>query len=96
MGTGGDELFGSYTSFQDLPKLLSFSKYAKWVPQKLLRSLAKQVSAALQPARGPMLPQTRWAKLAEMIEPAMICYGFISWHTHCSYPTSNGNLPGAC
>jgi len=68
VGTGGDELFGGYTSFQDLPKLLAFSKYAKWAPQKLLRSLAKQVSAAMQPARGTMPPQTRWAKLSEMIE----------------------------
>jgi asparagine synthase (glutamine-hydrolysing) len=68
VGTGGDELFGGYTSFQDLPKLLSFSKYTKWMPQKLLRSLARQVSAAMQPARGTMPPQTRWAKLSEMIE----------------------------
>ena len=68
VGTGGDELFGSYTSFQDIPKLLSFSKYAKWVPQKILQTLAKRVSAALQPARGTMPPQTRWAKLPEMIE----------------------------
>ncbi len=67
VGTGGDELFGSYTSFQDLPKLLLFSKYARWVPQKLLQSLATQVSAAMQPARGAMPPQTRWAKLSEMI-----------------------------
>ena len=68
VGTGGDELFGGYTSFQDLPKLLSFSKYTKWMPPKALRSLAKQVSAVMQPARGTMPPQTRWAKLSEMIE----------------------------
>ena len=68
VGTGGDELFGGYTSFSDLPKLLSFSKYAKWAPQKLRHLLAKQMSAAMQPARGTMPPQTRWAKLSEMIE----------------------------
>ena len=33
-GTGGDELFGGYTSYRDLPVLHRWSRRAAWVPQK--------------------------------------------------------------
>jgi len=68
VGTGGDELFGGYTSFRDLPMLLQLSKRAKWLPRDMIRALAKLISSTLQPSRGLVPPQTRWAKLSEMIE----------------------------
>jgi asparagine synthase (glutamine-hydrolysing) len=71
VGTGGDELFGGYTSFRDLPTLLRWSKHANWLPGGVVRGLAKLVSAVLQPTRGAVPPQTRWAKLQEM----MLCGG---------------------
>ena len=67
-GTGGDELFGGYTSFRDLPTLLRLSKSAKWLPRGATRGLAHRLSSLLQPTRGAMPAQTRWAKLPEMIE----------------------------
>src|SRR5262245_55933038 len=67
VGTGGDELFGGYTSFRDLPTLLRWSRHAKWVPAGLLSALARLLAAALQPSRGPVARQTRWAKLPEMV-----------------------------
>jgi asparagine synthase (glutamine-hydrolysing) len=68
VGTGGDELFGGYTSFRDLPMLWHFSKQTKWMPRGVLRTLAKVLSSALQPSHRTMPAQTRWAKLPEMIE----------------------------
>jgi asparagine synthase (glutamine-hydrolysing) len=67
VGTGGDELFGGYTSFRDLPALLRWSKRANWVPRGVVRRLAKLVSSVLQPIGGAVPPQTRWAKLPEMV-----------------------------
>lgn len=67
VGTGGDELFGGYKSFRDLPILLRWSKRARWIPQKVIRQVAKLVSSALQPSRGTVPPQSRWAKLPEMM-----------------------------
>jgi asparagine synthase (glutamine-hydrolysing) len=66
-GTGGDELFGGYASFRDLPKVLQWSKRAKWMPQRVIVELAKLVASMLQPSRGAIPPQTRWAKLPEMV-----------------------------
>jgi asparagine synthase (glutamine-hydrolysing) len=67
VGTGGDELFGGYTSFRDLPALAAWSKRARRIPRGLLVGLAKRAVAALQPARGGFARQTRWAKLPDMI-----------------------------
>src|SRR5438445_7944441 len=67
VGTGGDELFGGYASFHDLPALLRWSTRAKWIPAEMRVALAKLVSAAMQPSRGGFPQQTRWAKLPEMV-----------------------------
>ena len=50
VGTGGDELFGGYTSFRDLPALLEWSRRAKWVPNWILQQLARMVSSVMQPS----------------------------------------------
>jgi asparagine synthase (glutamine-hydrolysing) len=68
VGTGGDELFGGYTSFRDLPTLSRWSKLADWVPGTVVQRMAKLVSSIMQPARGAFPPQTRWAKLPNMLE----------------------------
>jgi asparagine synthase (glutamine-hydrolysing) len=69
VGTGGDELFGGYKSFRDLPRLLRWSRRTSWVPESLRAALATAVASAMQPRRGPFPPQTRWAKLPEMFRP---------------------------
>lgn len=68
VGTGGDELFGGYSSFRDLPALHRWSRRLRWVPPSLLASAASLARAALAPARGAIPPQTRWAKLPEMVK----------------------------
>ena len=67
VGTGGDELFGGYTSFRDLPALARWSKRTGWIPNSMRTGVARLLSAALQPGEGTMPQQTRWAKLADML-----------------------------
>jgi asparagine synthase (glutamine-hydrolysing) len=66
-GTGGDELFGGYTSYRDLPVLHRWSRRAAWVPRSLQTAAATLATWPLRRSDGTMPPQTRWAKLPEMV-----------------------------
>jgi asparagine synthase (glutamine-hydrolysing) len=65
-GTGGDELFGGYRSFVELPKMMSGTS---WFPGRLLDGViggtAKMAGGAFY-AMGRAPPQTRWGKLADV------------------------------
>jgi asparagine synthetase B (glutamine-hydrolysing) len=66
-GTGGDELFGGYKSFTDLPRAARASRMLKHVPARWWRPAA---GAALRLKRGSsndVPPQTRWGKLEDVI-----------------------------
>ena len=67
VGSGGDELFGGYTSFRDLPALQRWSARGRWFPLELRVAAAQAVSALMHRRRGSLPPQTRWAKLPEMV-----------------------------
>jgi asparagine synthase (glutamine-hydrolysing) len=67
VGSGGDELFGGYTSFRDLPKLMHWCRSARWIPAGLRVAAGRVVASAMQPSRGTFPPQTRWAKLPDML-----------------------------
>ncbi len=66
-GTGGDELFGGYTSYRDLPVLQRYSRHTAWVPRGLQVAAATLATWPLRCSGGKMPPQTRWAKLPEMV-----------------------------
>jgi asparagine synthase (glutamine-hydrolysing) len=66
-GTGGDELFGGYTSYRDLPVLHRWSRRAAWVPQSLQVAAAMLATWPLRCSGKTIPPQTRWAKLPEMV-----------------------------
>ena len=66
-GTGGDELFGGYTSYRDLPVLQRWSRRTAWVPRGLQVAAAKLATRLLRRSGGAVPPQTRWAKLPEMV-----------------------------
>jgi asparagine synthase (glutamine-hydrolysing) len=66
-GTGGDELFGGYTSYRDLPVLHRWSRRTAAVPSSLSVGVARLVSRLLSRSGGGVPPQTRWAKLPEMV-----------------------------
>ena len=66
-GTGGDELFGGYTSYRDLPVLHGWSRRAACVPRSLQTAAASLATWPLRNSGGAMPPQTRWAKLPDMV-----------------------------
>ena len=66
-GTGGDELFGGYTSYHDLPVLERWSRRVAWVPRGLQVGAATLATWPLRRFGGAVPPQTRWAKLPEMV-----------------------------
>jgi asparagine synthase (glutamine-hydrolysing) len=66
-GTGGDELFGGYTSYRDLPVLQRWSRRTAWVPGSLNVTAAELASRFLSPSGKTVPSQTRWAKLPEMV-----------------------------
>jgi asparagine synthase (glutamine-hydrolysing) len=64
-GTGGDELFGGYRSFAELPRALKWSRRARLMPRRLLQPIGSAVARAQYGRFGETPPQTRWGKLAD-------------------------------
>jgi asparagine synthase (glutamine-hydrolysing) len=68
VGTGGDELFGGYRSFRELPRLLALGRAARPVPASLVHSASRLLARWKSGGSGADVgPQTRWAKLPDMI-----------------------------
>jgi asparagine synthase (glutamine-hydrolysing) len=67
VGTGGDELFGGYTSFRDLPALHRFCRFLPGVSRAGLAKAAELALSALHREGGAIPRQTRWAKLPDMV-----------------------------
>jgi asparagine synthase (glutamine-hydrolysing) len=66
-GTGGDELFGGYPTYRELPALHCWSRRAAWAPRSLLVAAARLATWRLRRSGRAMPPQTRWAKLPDMV-----------------------------
>lgn len=66
-GTGGDELFGGYRSFTDIPRAARVSRKLKRVPVGALRGAAKGVARWKVGRSGEIPPQTRWGKLGDVL-----------------------------
>ena len=65
-GTGGDELFGGYRSFRDLPLASRVSRHVPRTAGALLDLAGRGIaSAALAAGRVP--PQTRWGKALDVL-----------------------------
>jgi len=69
-GTGGDELFGGYGSYRDLPVLHRLSRCIAWVPRGPQVAAASLATWRLRHGSGAVPPQTRWAKLPDMVRHA--------------------------
>jgi asparagine synthase (glutamine-hydrolysing) len=67
-GTGGDELFGGYRSFRDLPRGQRAARATRLVPKAWLASLTRQVARIRSGKNGGVPPQTRWAKLGDLLQ----------------------------
>lgn len=70
VGTGGDELFGGYASFRDLPRLARWAQRTRWIPPGVRAALARELASALAPGSAGVPSQARWAKLPAMLERA--------------------------
>src|ERR1700733_13676972 len=70
-GTGGDELFGGYPSFVELPKMMSGTA---WLPGRALdgaiRGTARMAGGMFWNGLKRSPPQTRWGKLADVARAA--------------------------
>src|SRR5262249_39222069 len=58
---------GGYASFRDLPVLQRWSRRASWVPRGVQVAVATLATSGVRRFDGKVQPQTRWAKLAEMV-----------------------------
>jgi asparagine synthase (glutamine-hydrolysing) len=67
IGTGGDELFGGYPTFRATPTLQTWNRRTRAVPVWLRMQGARLASRMLAGSGGSTAPQTRWAKLPEMV-----------------------------
>ena len=69
VGTGGDELFGGYTSFRDLPQLSLGAGGNTWIPRRAKVAAAEVMAMAMQGGNlvARNSAQTRWAKLPDMV-----------------------------
>ncbi|MBX3707347.1 MAG: asparagine synthase (glutamine-hydrolyzing) [Pseudomonadales bacterium] len=67
-GTGGDELFGGYSSFVDLPRARHIMRLAGLLPKALRRLASRTVSQLMTVRGGEVAPQTRWGKLEDLAE----------------------------
>jgi asparagine synthase (glutamine-hydrolysing) len=66
-GTGGDELFGGYRSFEDLPRARRAATFLSWMPRGLRRRGGELVLRLRRGAGAAFPPQTRWGKLADVL-----------------------------
>ena len=66
-GTGGDELFGGYRSFEDIPRVLWLNKCMSLIPKHALRSASHFLVGLINQQKGQVPPQTRWGKLDDVI-----------------------------
>ncbi len=66
-GAGGDELFGGYATYRDLPILHRWSRRLAFLPRSLQVAAAKLATWPLRHSSQAVPAQTRWAKLPDMI-----------------------------
>lgn len=65
-GTGGDELFGGYPSFREVPRSLRGARGAQRVPSFLRKPLSHAATRLAMGRPGEIRPQTRWGKLDDL------------------------------
>jgi asparagine synthase (glutamine-hydrolysing) len=65
-GTGGDELFGGYASFRDLPRSRTITRAARFIPAPIMGVFARIATRIRSGKAGGVPPQTRWGKLTDL------------------------------
>lgn len=65
-GTGGDELFGGYRTFRDVPWASAWARRVRWVPAGLKAAMVRE-GLRRRASRTSIEPQTRWGKLGDVL-----------------------------
>jgi len=65
-GTGGDELFGGYPSFAELPRMLRAGAWVPWPLDSAIGGAYRAGAALYWRVLGQAPPQTRWGKIADV------------------------------
>jgi asparagine synthase (glutamine-hydrolysing) len=88
-GTGGDELFGGYRSFLDIPRAARVAQRVRHVPAPLLRAISTSIARVRLGRFGEIPPQTRWGKLGDMLATRgrlvdfyQVAYGLFTQDVH--------------
>ena len=106
-GAGGDELFGGYRSFRDLPRAARASRWVAPVPETLLRGAAGVAARLMAGGGGAVPPQTRYGKLGDALATRgdlvglyQVSYGLFTeafqsalWNRPTPPPTERGLPP---
>ena len=66
-GTGGDELFGGYRSFRDVPNAAGWSRRLAALPGPVVQAAASIATRIKTGRPGEVPPQTRWGKLGDAL-----------------------------
>jgi asparagine synthase (glutamine-hydrolysing) len=66
-GTGGDELFGGYRSFRELPRGRQVTRLGRGLSPALLSRVGRLAARLKTGAPGEVPPQTRWGKLPDLL-----------------------------
>jgi len=66
-GTGGDELFGGYPTFRELPLLARASRLLRPLPRAFVSAASRALARAKFGRSGAVPPQLRFAKLADLL-----------------------------
>ena len=66
-GAGGDELFGGYRSFREIPLAMKINRYLNKLPPFLKQKLSKQISSQNRKYPDNFPAQTRWGKIEDLL-----------------------------
>jgi asparagine synthase (glutamine-hydrolysing) len=66
-GTGGDELFGGYTSFRRLSRIVGWNRRTAFIPHRIKIAAARALARGMIGAAGEIAPQSGWAKMPDIV-----------------------------
>jgi asparagine synthase (glutamine-hydrolysing) len=99
-GTGGDELFGGYQSFREIPIIHKYSTLAGVLPMGIRKAAALLSALPYRLRDGKIPPQKRWAKLTDILMANgdllalyQITYGLFTSDFYCNLLSNGKEFP---
>jgi len=66
-GTGGDELFGGYASFKEMPRAKMLSNALRFLPSSAGGAMMNMAAPTVFGRIGEVRPQVRWGKIEDLL-----------------------------